>query len=202
LSTKRNYILLVHSGLLYPSERNPNAFFWALKDLLDSGKISPQKLKIRLRASGYTDHYQRLLCELGIQHAVSLEPAISYLDALTETMNADGLLLFQASNCNHQVPAKLYEYLRAGRPILALTDLDGDTACLLGKVSSATIAPIDSRERIATTLLEFLEAIRNGKEHNHGIDLAQYSRRTRTAELAQVFDALVDGHDAGTPADP
>jgi glycosyltransferase involved in cell wall biosynthesis len=199
--TNPNHILLVHSGLLYPSERNPDAFFCALKNLLDSGKISPQKLKIRLRASGYRDHYQHLLSELGLHHVVSLEPAIPYLAALVEMINADGLLLFQASNCNHQIPAKLYEYLRARRPILALTDPAGDTASILGKVSSATIAPIDSRERIATTLLGFLHAIRNGRASSQGIDLSQYSRRARTREVAQLFDELIDRHDAGASAD-
>jgi glycosyltransferase involved in cell wall biosynthesis len=199
--SNRNHILLVHSGLLYPSERNPDAFLWALKDLLNSGQISPQNLKVSLRASGYTDHYQRLITELGIQDIVSLESAIPYVAALEEMINADGLLLFQASNCNHQVPAKLYEYLRAGRPILALTDPTGDTASLLAKVSSATIAPIDSRERIAPTLLEFLQAIRNGKVTGHGIDLAQYSRRARTKELAQLFDELTDSHDASAAVD-
>jgi glycosyltransferase involved in cell wall biosynthesis len=201
LSINRNYVLLVHSGLLYPSERNPDAFFLALKDLLNRGQISPQELNVRLRASGYTDHYQRLITELGLQHIVSLEPAIPYVGALAEMINADGLLLFQASNCNHQVPAKLYEYLRASRPILALTDPAGDTASLLGKVSSAMIAPIDSRQRIATTLLEFMGAIRNGKVSNHEIDLAQYSRRARTEELAQLFDELIELNGAASPAD-
>jgi len=37
-------------------------------------------------------------------------------------MAADALLVMQASNCNAQIPAKIYEYLRAGKPILALTD--------------------------------------------------------------------------------
>jgi hypothetical protein len=55
--------LLLHSGLLYPSERDPRAFFSALQYLLDSRKISPQNLRIILRASGYEDHYRRLLRE-------------------------------------------------------------------------------------------------------------------------------------------
>ena len=37
---------------------------------------------------------------------------------------ADALLVLQASNCNEQIPAKLYEYLRTGRPILC-TDRSG-----------------------------------------------------------------------------
>ena len=37
-------------------------------------------------------------------------------------LRADGLLILQAANCNEQIPAKLYKYLRARRPIVALTD--------------------------------------------------------------------------------
>jgi len=50
------------------------------------------------------------------------------------------LLLLQASNCNSQIPAKVYEYLRAGKPILALTDPEGDTATLLRNLGINTIA--------------------------------------------------------------
>jgi hypothetical protein len=44
-------------------------------------------------------------------------------------------------------------------------------------------------------------AIRNGKVSNHEIDLAQYSRRARTEELAQLFDELIELNGAASPAD-
>lgn len=46
-------------------------------------------------------------------------------------MSADRALLFQAPNRNHQIPAKLYEHLRAGNLILAMTGPTGDTAATL-----------------------------------------------------------------------
>jgi hypothetical protein len=62
---------------------------------------------------------------------VLLAPALPYREALRETMDVDGLLVFQAANCNHQIPTKIYEYFRTRRPILALTDPSGDTAAAL-----------------------------------------------------------------------
>ena len=60
-----------------------------------------------------------------------LAPPIGYGEALAEMISSDALLILQASNCNDQIPAKLYECLRARRPILGLTDPAGDTAAAL-----------------------------------------------------------------------
>ncbi len=106
-------IVLVHSGLLYPSERDPRAFFGAIAALRQEGRVSPATLQVILRASGFEQEYRAMLRERGIDDIVRLEPAVGYREALAELVGADGLLLFQASNCNHQIPAKLYEYLRA-----------------------------------------------------------------------------------------
>ena len=53
----------------------------------------------------------------GIQDLIELAPLVPYEGrAFAEQLAADGLLLFQAANCNHQIPAKLYEYpVPAGR---------------------------------------------------------------------------------------
>src|SRR5689334_12215337 len=113
-------VVLVHSGLLYPYVRDPKSFFAAVSELRRSGRIAPSTLRIILRASGFEDLYRPQLLDLGINDIVFLEPTISHRESLIEMLNADGLLIFQAANCNLQIPAKLYECLRARRPIFAL----------------------------------------------------------------------------------
>jgi hypothetical protein len=72
----------------------------------------------------------------------------------------DALLVMQASNCNAQIPAKIYEYLRAGRPILGLTDPAGDTAGVLRGAGLEAMARIDSAEEIAALLPRFVADVR------------------------------------------
>jgi hypothetical protein len=60
-----------------------------------------------------------LATEFGIERFIELLPPIPYRAALEEMLRADALLVLQAANCNEQIPAKLYEYLRSGRPIVA-----------------------------------------------------------------------------------
>jgi glycosyltransferase involved in cell wall biosynthesis len=183
--------VLVHSGLLYPSERDPRAFFDALGALKRRGAITPDTLQVILRASGFDDGYRPMLLERGIADIVRLEPPLGYRGALAELLAADGLLLFQAASCNHQIPAKLYEYLRAARPIFAMTDSQGDTARVLLDAGVDGVVPLDSEERIAEALPRFLDAVRRGGAPVPGADVIhRHSRRARAGELAAMLDAI------------
>jgi hypothetical protein len=111
---------------------------------------------------------------------------------LLDTSRTDGLLLFQAANCNHQIPAKVYEYLRLAKPILALTSPAGDTASLLAEAGGATIVDLKDEDAIVAVLPAFLNRIRDG---SHPLPDRQkvlsYTRRSGTAELARCLDTVV-----------
>jgi len=182
-------VVLLHSGVLYPSERDPMAFFQALSELRRSGKISAAILKVVLRATGHDEDYRAPLRQLGIEDIVSLEPTIPHNDAVAEMLNVDGLLILQATNCNRQIPAKAYECLRAGRPIFAMTDPAGDTASLLRAEGIESIVPLDSKNDIANGLLNFLAKLGNGSDHVRP-SVERHSRKARTRELAALLDSF------------
>jgi len=187
----RGPLVLVHSGTVYPSERDPRPFFAALSELCGNGGIKRGELRVVLRATGSDDYLRGLIARYGIEGIVTLEPALPYRTALAEIIAADGLLVLQAANCNNQVPAKLYEYLRARRPILALTDPAGDTAAVLRNAGIDTIARLDSQEEISRLLVHFLELLRQQRAPVAGeTTVVAASRRARTIELARVLDAV------------
>ena len=186
-----NTITLLHSGILYPSERNPQAFFSALGELRRSGKLSSETLRVVFRGCGHEDFYAQEIKRYGIEDLVELRPSIPYHNALAETLSADGLLIFQASNCNHQIPAKVYEYLRAKRPILALTDPEGDTAAVLKTTGIGTVASLDSKEEITRSMIEFLAKIQAGcVEAVADAEIVGHSRRSRTEELVKLLSSI------------
>lgn len=182
-------LVLLHSGLIYPSERDPTQLFQAVQRLKQAGRMSGSGLRIVLRAPGNEKDYAARLAQLDIADVVRLEPAIDYLPALREMLTVDGLLLLQASNCNAQVPAKLYEYLRAGRPILALTDPAGDTARILRNAGIGNIARLESVEEIENALMGFIEEIRRGASSGPmPAVVAGYSREEQAGQLARALD--------------
>lgn len=182
---------LVHSGIIYPSERDPVPFFEALAALLQQDILVAGKFKVILRATAHDAYVDGLIKKYGIESIVSIAPHVSYREALTEMLTAGGLLVLQASNCNHQIPAKLYEYLRAQRPILALTDPIGDTAKTLRAAGVDTIAPLDSKEAIMQALTRFLALVDSKSAPIASAQtIAANSRKSRTAELAKLLDQV------------
>lgn len=174
---------LLHSGILYPQERDPRAFFTALAQLKHAGDLPP--LQVLLRATGHDDWHRQAIADHGLDGIVLLQPAIAYAAALAEMQAADGLLIFQASNCNHQIPAKLYEYLRARRPILAFTDAAGDTAQLMRQAGLNGIAALDDAPAIAAVLRQFFR-----QQHRTVASdafIAAQSRAAGSAALAQLL---------------
>ena len=185
-------ITLLHSGILYPQERDPKPFFAALRMLKDSGEISRENLQVVLRATGSDQLYIEMLSQYGIADIVALAPTIGYRAALQEMMTVDALMLFQASMCNHQVPAKLYEYFRAGRPIFTLTDPVGNTADSLRTAGVTSIVNISDVHDIANGLQQFLRNLRYAGTQGVAPEIANlHSRRARSRQLAEILNGVV-----------
>lgn len=184
--------ILLHSGLVYPSERDPTQLFEALSQLQRSGELNPSAFRLRFRASGH----EAMLRSLGVQYGVSelfeLMPPISYREALEEMMTVDALLVMQASNCNAQIPAKIYEYLRARKPILGLTDPNGDTAWVLKNSGINTLARLDSTTEIVQQLSLLLDKARRGlSELPHAQAVYQASRYKRSASMVHLLNEML-----------
>jgi len=187
-------IRLVHSGLIYPLERDPRPMFSAVGRLKKMGRLSAEKVQIVFRAPGSEDLYRKLLAERDIEDLITLAPHMPYRKALQECADADGLLLFQAAKFDMQIPAKTYEYLRIGKPIFALTTHTGDTAALLRQVRGATIVDIASEDEIYEGLSTFTQVVRAGTHplpNQFGIRL--YTRQAQAGQLAKVLDSLTPG---------
>ncbi|MEP6587727.1 MAG: glycosyltransferase [Polaromonas sp.] len=182
-------LVMLHSGIVYPSERDPTQLFEALGRLQKAGVLSTADLRIRFRASVHDALLKSLAQTHGVQDFIELCPAIPYREALAEMMAVDALLVMQASNCNAQIPAKIYEYLRAGKPILGLTDPEGDTACVLRQAGLSDVVPLDSSDEIARALITLVRNWRQGKVVLPQLLVVQQaSRRCRSEALTALLE--------------
>ena len=184
----RDATTLLHSGIVYPEERDPTQLFAALAMLRSRG-IDGRRLRVRFRAPEHDELLRDLARRYEVESMVDVMPRVRYQEAVVEMLRADGLLVLQAANCNAQIPAKLYEYLRAGRPILALTDPAGDTAAVMCKNGVNAIARLDNAAAIADLLARFVAGDRSGMvASSSAVSLA--SRSARADELAKLLDSL------------
>ncbi len=185
-------LTLLHSGGLYPeSGRDTTSLFAALVALRQHEGITAKHLRIVLRASADEANQQRLIKQHGLEDMVFLAAPIPYVEALAEMLQADGLLLFQGPSTNTQIPAKLYEYLRAHRPIFAVVDPTGNTAALLRRLGVGTICPVHDTASIAKQLFGFLTQIRlHDAPVADSSQVTQFSRQAHTKDFARLLNEV------------
>ncbi|AWN14293.1 glycosyltransferase [Salinisphaera sp. LB1] len=187
---------IVHSGQLYSRDRDPAVLFEALAGMKQAGRISSEQVRFVFRNTQDATLYAREVARLGLEDLVEIAPRLPHAAALAEQARADALLLLQGQGFNRQVPAKLFEYLRAGRPLLALVDPDGDTRALLEEVGvGECVAAPDRPEAIAAAVSALIECLdRYGSDHPRWRPapdrLSKYSRRVGTARLAELLREL------------
>lgn len=185
-------LTLVHSGVLYETGRDPSPFFTALAALRAEGKINAASLRVILRAPGEIDEIGALVAKYQVGDLVQVEPPVTYREALQEMLTADGLIVFQGTPFNTQIPAKIYEYFRARKPILGLVDTSGETARVLRAAGFDGIASMNSSGEIASVLERLLAQIRQGQAHVASEALIASSSRThRASQLAAIFDNAI-----------
>ena len=139
---------------------------------------------------GSDDHQRIQPAQHGVQAFVETLPPLPYREALAEMLRADALLVMQGENCNEQVPAKVYEYLRAKRPILCLADPKGDTAAVMREAGVQAIAKLESVDAIESLLPAFLQTVSEGSARLSSADAIQgASRMQRSAALAGLLQA-------------
>jgi glycosyltransferase involved in cell wall biosynthesis len=136
--------VLLHSGSLYAG-RTPEPLLKGAAIAISRGDIDPNRFRIRflganaLRGSDLTSLCQRL----GLERVVEFLPRVVREHSVRAMMSASALLLLQPGH-TASIPGKLYEYLAAARPILAIAE-EGETSALVRRGGGLSLPPNDER---------------------------------------------------------
>lgn len=184
---------IVHSGSFYSHGRTPDFFLQALNNLLSSSVIP--RNKIRLHLAGNLGKPALLAVERsGVKDLVVEHGYLSHSESLKLLMNADLLLLINHPGKAGElvVPAKLYEYLGAGKPFLLLTG-QGAVSDLSRQIGFGTVVDPEDIGAISRALLEYYQLWESrtcaGKVRE--ADLTPFQRRPQARQLAKLLDSLV-----------
>lgn len=180
----------LHSGILSRYERDPTSFFLAIKRLAEEKILDPNIHQFVFRGSGHD--YLSEIQRLGISSLISFKPSISYKEALAEQNAADVLMVFQASTCNWQTPAKLFEYMRLNKPTLIFADSKGDTCLVADKagLDKSFFANLDDAKQIEKVIVNSLKTLNDKKQTMYFPNLNQFNRKECTHIFANKIRLL------------
>lgn len=185
---------IVHTGTIYAG-RDARPVLDALRELIGAGRLPPCKLVFVGRFDEGGIDLRAEVNRRGLDPVVELLGPLPYEAALRSMAGAAVLLLLDSPGRRIGVPAKLYEYLGAGRPVLALAEVGGDVAAVLRESGVVhRLAPPADRERIAGALLELLTEIRAGRSAPPAPErLARFTRAGVAGQLAEVMGRCLAG---------
>jgi glycosyltransferase involved in cell wall biosynthesis len=185
---------IIHAGLVTREFRNPLPLLETVANLIAKDRMPRNQLKITFLGGDWwvaSSEFKAQVKRLGLDGLVSVEGRVSHREALQRLAQAAVLLLLQASDDTRSlIPAKAFEYLRVGRPILALT-LEGATADLLkGRDHCFVVDPANSAG-LRNAMLSLYNLWREGgNQLQLDATTQQYERRQLTAQLANILDRL------------
>jgi glycosyltransferase involved in cell wall biosynthesis len=134
--TREPIFSIAHIGTLY-FRRSPRGLLDAVSRLIQDGKIPETGIRV-VFAGDVADGHLPAAPGPGLAGVVTTTGRIPHQEALAWMCRADLLCLF-AQGQPEQIPAKAFEYLAAGPPILAVTG-EGATADLVLKSGGSVVS--------------------------------------------------------------
>jgi glycosyltransferase involved in cell wall biosynthesis len=189
-----NKLVLLHGGTLAYYDRDgqtAHALLEGLRRWLDENPTAADALRLELVGKGATAYGERV-AELCLEDVVTLEPAVP-LHRITERQLAADILLviLEDSPTNRVITGgKIYECLRAGKPILGVMHPDSSAARLIEDLNAGSVAPYGDAAAIARTLDKLHAGVTSGGFAYGGPARDEFVRRTSFAALAAEHTAL------------
>jgi glycosyltransferase involved in cell wall biosynthesis len=184
---------ILHAGLVTPAYRDPGPLLRAIATLIAQGTLSPDHARVVFLGGGQwlcSREFASVLEELRLQSIVQVLPPIPYHAVPERLSRAAVLLLLQASDDTRSlIPAKLFEYLRVGRPVLALCP-EGATSDLLHELEFGVVCDPASEDRLRQAVVTLYRSWLRGEPVARPRNLDRFSRRALTAELAALLHEL------------
>jgi glycosyltransferase involved in cell wall biosynthesis len=152
---ERGHVLTIrYMGSIYPGFRDPSPVFAGIA-------LLPYALRDRVAVEFYSDAEDAVIAAAaahGVTDIVAVKPRVPYRRALELQMQADVLLLLQSTDRQDEgnLPAKLFEYLYARRPILFVGYQRGIAARLIGERSAGLVTsnPATIRDQLQAWIAE------------------------------------------------
>jgi glycosyltransferase involved in cell wall biosynthesis len=199
VAAKKERLVIVHTGGLNAAFRDPRPVIRAIAQAARDGRVDVARIILRLIGGGpFADSKEVADCieKEGLGSSVQVLPRLGYDQALQQLAEADVALLLQASpDTASLIPAKLFEYLRAGKPVLAIVGRGASRELVESLGAGWTVDPrMESELSNAVVDMYGLWASgRLGDATASEADFVRFERRNLTAELAAIFDEISAG---------
>ncbi len=178
---------IAHIGSIL-SERNPENLWIALAEL--SNEIGGFKDNLELKFIGITSsEIIQKLENLRLKNIITNLGYVSHDQALLQQRRAQILLLIEIDSPETRsiIPGKLFEYIAAQRPIVAIGPKDSDIEEILKESNAGCFFDYSQKNEIKSMVKSLYENYKTGSLISESSNIEKYSRRNLTEQLSKIL---------------
>ena len=178
---------IVHIGMMN-ADRNPLVLWKVLQKLVHENKEFENAFKLKL-VGKIADEVVKSIATYNLEKYVEIIDYLSHKKVSTIQKKAQVLLLAinNIPDAKGVITGKIFEYLQAKRPILAIGPVDGDLATIIHDTQSGSVIDFNDEETLKTQLLTLFSSYKKNELKIDSIGIDAYHRKQLTKQLATIL---------------
>ena len=181
---------IAHIGSLL-TQRNPTVLWEVLSELVKEDPVFAQDLEISLTGV-VSDQVLTSIALVGLTKNTTLKGYVPHKQAVMLQHKAQILLLLEQDSEDTKaiIPGKLFEYLQAQRPIIALGPKGSDIEGIINTTESGVYIAANQKEALKKQLLTYYSAYKKDALFIPSKNLELFTRKNLTKKVADVINRL------------
>lgn len=181
---------ITHVGLMN-ADRNPISFWKAVSELSNESDEFAKDIRIKI-VGKVAQEVKDSIQKYAIQN-IDFEGYLSHVE-VRKFQQKSQVLLLAVNNVNSAkgiITGKIFEYLQAKRPILAIGPQDGDLAEIIHKTKSGEIVDFNQVSELKDKIWSFYQLYKEGRLESKSVDIEKYHRKELTKRLVNIIKETI-----------
>ncbi len=185
---KNNKFTFSHIGSLL-SGRNPEVLWQVFNELIQEDKEFAKVFQLQL-VGAISPGVLKSIKNAGLSNYLEQVGYIKHSEALKLQRQSSVLLLLEIDSELTQgiLPGKLFEYLQAETPILAIGPKKWDAERIITETGTGKYFTYQDKAGLKSHILDLFQLFKGGKLQVEGKNIEKYHRKALTAELAKLLE--------------
>ncbi len=181
---------ITHIGLMN-ADRNPKRLWEVLSEIISENPEFKNDLEIKLIGE-VAKEVKNYIADYKLEENTKYITYVPHQKVIAYQKMTQVLLLAvnKVPAAKGIVTGKIFEYLQAKRPVLAIAPKNGDLAEIINKTNAGFVVDFEDKENLKKTILDLYRKYKEGELKVDTKSIEQYQRKNLTSQLAEVIKKL------------
>jgi glycosyltransferase involved in cell wall biosynthesis len=183
---------VTHIGLMN-ADRNPKMLWEVLSEIIADNKEFAADIELKLIGTADAS----VIADISKYQLSKNVKVIDYVthDKVMEFQKKSQVLLLIVNNvpsANGIITGKIFEYLVAKRPILAIAPLNGDLAEIISETNSGLVVDFEDKHALKIAILDLYTKFKQGNLTVESKNIGQFHRKELTRKVSELINKITE----------